>query len=171
MDQFMELKMINYMWYTQNVFITFMPYGKVTQVDTSDATDFDESACASNFKAKEPDIVICNTDDWGWGDYLGPGNGPADLVQSCQWQEGQHKWCRISENVRHAPGVDLSNIRSLKNVTDGSGFSFNASAVIESSVRGWIQNGFKHDGLESTSRGILDHFTNIPDNRIRTNSG
>lgn len=95
--------MINYMWYTQNVFITFMPYGKVTQVDTSDATDFDESACASNFKAKEPDIVICNTDDWGWGDYLGPGNGPADLVQSCQWQEGQHKWCRISENVRHAP--------------------------------------------------------------------
>ena len=163
LDQFMDLKMINYMWYAQNVFITFMPYGKVTQVDTSDATDFDESACVSNFKTKEPDIVICNTDDWGWGDYLGPGMARLTWYNPANGKKGNKNGAGSLKMFDMPPGVDLSNIGSLKNVIDGSGFSFNASAVIESSVRGWIQNGFNHDGLESTSRGILDDLTNIPD--------
>ena len=63
--------MINYMLF--NFFITFMPHGKVTQVDSADLTDFDEKAGVPNFLSRENDIVVCNTDDWGWGDSLGPG--------------------------------------------------------------------------------------------------
>ena len=53
--------------------LTFYQDGQIQQVDSKDMTTFDESSCASNFLANEPDLVVCNTDNYGWGSYLGPG--------------------------------------------------------------------------------------------------
>ena len=165
MNQFLELKMINYMWYTQNVFITFMPYGKVTQVDSSDDTDFDESACASNFKKDdEADIVVCNTDDYGWNEFLGPG------MARLTWYNSENEVLGNSQNdgslkmSDKAPGADTDMIGdSLKNFTNQNSYNFSPAAVIESSMRAWIRGGFNNDDIESTSRSIVSNMNNNGD--------
>ena len=148
MDQYLELKMINYMLFTQNVFITFMPYGKVTQVDSADLTDFEESACASNFLS------------WGWGDYLGPGMARLRWYKPTSRVMGDKNGAGSLSKSEKPPGVNLTAIAELKQVTDGEDYTFSVAQVIESSVRNFIQHDFSDDGVEDFSNDIVDRYEN-----------
>ena len=62
LEQYVLTKLINRAWFSQNVYIMFMPYGEVIKQDGSgDKQHFDEDQCASNFRGKNNQIVICDT--------------------------------------------------------------------------------------------------------------
>ncbi|MCJ1271913.1 hypothetical protein MMC22_011818 [Lobaria immixta] len=147
MELYLTLKMINYMWWTQGVFVTFMPYGKVLQVDTKDkVVDFDESSCASNFLPQDS-LTVCHTDDWGWGSFLGPG------------------MARLTWN-----NPDCSS-PSVLNLTCTNTYTFNFRDAIESSVRGWIKGGYLYDGVAANATSAIKSTALAPDQLLASLQG
>lgn len=67
--------MIDQMWWQQNAFIIFMPYGEITHVDTGEKKQLTQSDCASNSLRTDNDklLTVCDTNDFGWKGFLGSG--------------------------------------------------------------------------------------------------
>jgi hypothetical protein len=157
MEQYLSLKTVNNLWWSQNAFITFMPYGNITQVDSYDTVQFSESDCASGFLNNPDDkvLTVCNTDDYGWGDYLGPGMArlnwywPSDPATKEVDKNGYGKL-----NISYGPpGYNSSN--AVFNTTGASTYKFSPTDVIQSSLRGWIQGGFGFDGVANQAAQAL----------------
>ena len=164
MEQYISLKMIGWQWWQQNAFITFMPYGNITQVDTYETTTFTESDCASNFLNNPDDkiLTVCNTDDYGWDGYLGPGMArlnwywPSDPATVKVDANGYGKL-----NISYGPpGYNSSNAilntTGAANTSDNNRYSFAPADVIQSSLRGWIQGGFGFDGVANAAAQTLE---------------
>ena len=144
LEQMLTLKMINYMWYEQNVFVTYMPYGKIIQLDTLEQTDFDIDACYSNFKSRDDEkkIVACMPGGMARLTYYNPANSSATKPDP----DG-------SVNLNGMPpGADGN---SSYNSTEAVSVDFEPSWAASSSAAGFISNGLGYDILLTLSSNIL----------------
>ena len=149
MEQFLTLKMINWIWRQQSAFITFMPYGTVVQVDTGEETTFDESACVNNFLKTEEDklLTICHTDDFGWGDYLRAG-----MARLNWYNPKDPKTVKMDKNgygildLSHGP-PGYNSTDAVLNTTGVGSYTFKAVDAVESSLRGFVKGGFDYEGV------------------------
>ena len=151
MEQFLSLKMINQVWWQQNAFITFMPYGNITQLDTFKPTTFTESDCVSGFLNNPDDkaLTVCDTNDYGWDGFLGPG------MARLNWYNPQDpNTVKVSSNGYGKLNISMgppgfNSTSGVLNTTGDSTYTLKAVDVVQSSLRGWIQGGFQFDGVQN----------------------
>ena len=144
LEQLLTLKMINYMWLKQNVFVTYMPYGKIIQLDTLEQTDFTVDACYSNFLSRddEKDLVACMPNGMARLTYYNPANASTSKPDP----DG-------SVNLNGMPpGADK---KQSYNSTDAVSVGFNASFAASSSVAGFYEGGLGYDAISSLSSLII----------------
>lgn len=159
------------MWWTQDVFINFMPYGKVLQVDTKDkAVDFDESSCASNFLPHDS-LTVCHTDDWGWGSFLGPGMARLTWYNPDKVSRSKPNDDGSMTIANPAPGANSSSPTSVLNLNGTSPYTFNFRDAIESSVRGWIKGGYLYDGVAANATSAIETTALAPDQLLASLQG
>ena len=152
LEQLLTLKMINYMWIKQNVFVTYMPYGKIIQLDTLDQTDFDIDACYSNFKTRddEKNLVACMPAGMARLTYYNPANASTSDPDP----DG-------SVNLNGMPpGADSD---SAYNSTDAVSVNFDPSSAASSSAGGYIEGGLGYDAITSLTSTILSGGTYAAD--------
>ena len=164
MDQYLAIKSLNQAYWAQNVFVTYIPYGKVVQVGVTDndgtqeTTNFDESACASNFMSDgdEKTLTICHTDEWDLGSL------PAGMARLTWFDPSDEDTDINSEQngkvtlTRGAPGFDQ---KTKFNATGGDGWEFNVADIVKSSVQSFATKGFGYDPGNFFPQDI-----NTPDN-------
>lgn len=149
LEQFLTLKMINYMWIKQNVFVTYMPYGKIIQLDTLKQTNFDIDACYSHFKSRhdEKNLVACMPAGMARLTYYNPANASTT-----------HPDPDGSVNLNGMPpGSDKD---SSYNSTEAVSVDFDSSWAAFSSVSGYLEHGLGYDAMFQLSGNILlyGHF-------------
>ena len=144
LEQLLTLKMINYMWIKQNIFVTYMPYGEIIQLDTLEHTNFTIDACYSNFKSRhdEKDLVSCMPAGMARLTYYNPANSSSTKPDP----DG-------SVNLNGMPpGAD--KVESY-NSTEAVSVNFDPSSAAFSSAAGYIQGGLGYDAVTDLSSSIL----------------
>lgn len=144
LEQMLTLKMINYMWLKQNVFVTFMPYGKIIQLDTLKQDDFTIDACYSNFLSLdgEKDIVACMPGGMARLTYYNPANASTTEPDP----DG-------SVNLNGLPPG--ANKDTKYNTTEALSVSFSPSSAAISSVQGYLTHGQTYDAITGLSDELL----------------
>ncbi len=146
LEQMLTLKMINYMWIKQNVFVTYMPYGPIIQLDTLEQTDFTIDACYSSFKSRndEKNLVACMPNGMARLTYYNPAKSSVTDPDP----DG-------SVNLNGMPpGTD--NDRFYNN-TEALSVSFDPSSAALSSVDGFRAHELGYDVIADYSNNILKH--------------
>ena len=144
LEQLLTLKMINYMWIKQNVFVTYMPYGEIIQLDTLEHTDFTIDACYSNFKSRddEKNLVSCMPGGMARLTYYNPANSSSTSPDP----DG-------SVNLNGMPpGAD---IKESYNSTEAVSVNFDPSSAAFSSAWGYMEGGLGYDAVTALSSTIL----------------
>lgn len=152
LEQMLTLKMINYMWLKQNVFVTFMPYGKIIQLDTLEQTDFTIDACYSNFltRDEEKNIVACMPDGMARLTYYNPANASTTKPDP----DG-------SVNLNGMPpGADKD---TRYNSTEAVSVNFSPSSAAISSVQGYLTHGQGYDAVTALSDDLLSGSGSLQD--------
>lgn len=143
LEQMMTLKMINYMWLRQNVFVTYMPYGKIIQLDSLEQTDFTIDSCYSNFlKDGEKHIVACMPGGMARLTYYNPANA--------SWTEPDPDGKVNLSGM--PPGADKD---TSYNSTAAVSVNFSPTSAAISSVAGFLVGGQNYDAITSLSNSVL----------------
>jgi hypothetical protein len=146
LEQLLVLKMIDYMWKWENVFVTFMPYGKIIQLDSMEQTDFTIDACYSDFKSGKnahEDAKLTACTDWGMArlTFYNPANASTTRPDD----DG-------SVNLLgFPPGAEAD---SQYNSTQALGITFQPSWAAQSAADGLMQHGLGYNVMEDLSNSI-----------------
>lgn len=144
LEQLLTLKMINYMWLRQNVFVTYMPYGTVIQLDTLEQTEFTGRDCHDNFLSRDDEkhLVACMPKGMGRLTYYNPALASTTEPDP----DGSVKLNGMP------PGADKEQ---SYNSTEAISVGFKSTSAVISSVAGFFEGGLGYDAITSLTSLIL----------------
>ena len=165
LQQYITVKMINHAWWSENVYISYMPYGKVKKQDGSGQyQDFDESQCAANFLGKTGTVVLCNTDDLvksapstfkhgaGMARLTWYDSNPDKLSAGICLPAGHEgQMTHTSLNLQAAPPGWAQN---PSYATGDGNYTFSTNDVLMSSVASWIKGGYNYNYAEQQTNQL-----------------
>ena len=156
LQQYLTIKLINFAWWSQGVYIAFMPYGTVNNY--TGPAPFTKDNCTNDYLNARNTIAayVCDTADI-FVDTPFPDGGMARLTWYSPSNANEDGLCNVNQTSDAVqPAMPLTNSPDgwasggSFNLVDGA-FHFSPYDVVNSSLRSWQAGGWNYDFINDVA--------------------